>query len=326
MAPCIAAISPDGKIFAAAHGPIRGLAAILTILDIPFNSIREQINFRTGPCITAVAFSPCVKFLVSGDAVGRMAVWSVKRYGSNIEIDTVARIEGSSGPIHGLKFFSDSRRVTIGYDDKTCIADIDSRTITKIIFHQPGVTGCALSPDEQSVAVCYAKRPIMIYDLSRPFGHTTAQREPGQESERKMLSLEYNNDGTLILACGEHSATLWDTQTMRRVAALTGMCGLTQATFCPDGKYILTCSSHVATWMAHAPFHCLSAIQFATNGTLGAFLCPDGKTMATTNGKNVHKYEIHARERLTWSARFLLGRVCFYFRPSIRYAKYILGF
>ena len=138
-----------------------------------------------------------------------------------------------------------------------------------------------MSPDGARIAAWDADRSATVLDAATGAEVHSFRMAPAGSKK----SLAYSPDGRLLAGTGEDSTQIdiWDAQTLRPVARLTGHTGLVYSVaFSGDGLLLASASSDrtVRVWEVAAA-KCVAVLTGHTDEVLTAAFHPDGKRLAS---------------------------------------------
>ncbi len=194
--------------------------------------------------ITAVAFTPDGRTLLTGDSGGQVLSWDV----TEPEKPQESVLLGSHvGPISVLALSADGRTVaTGGADSSIKLWDLAERRAWKTLKgHGGGITGLAFLDKGESLASSGYDPSVRIWDVA---AGTVRFVLPPQTNI--IHSLAVSKDGnTLALACQDRTIKLWDLPSRQLRAVLLGHTREVNAvTFSHDGKLLLSASAPYSDW------------------------------------------------------------------------------
>jgi WD40 repeat protein len=262
--------SPDGRYAASGDnfGEIR-------LWDSETSMISETLLGHTG-AIRSLDFSPDGRYLLSGSADGQVRLRDLMR-GETIQTYTTDDVQ-----VVDASFSPDGRRALMAQDTADALlldTDPDSDTFgeTLQVFETEDafVSAATYSPDG-SVAVGTNAGGIYIWnaDTGEEIQHIIV------EDELRILSMDYNADGTLLAtSLQNNNIALWDVGSGRRLITIEGHQGLaTSIDFSPDGRTLLSggedtnmilwdvaTGQRIRTYEGH--IYSVDAVAFSPDGT-----------------------------------------------------------
>jgi WD40 repeat protein/serine/threonine protein kinase len=275
------------------------------------------LSGHTGP-VTAVAYRPDGRQLVSAGADGTMRVWQAAT-GQQIGLMKDGRgrqvtaacyspdgaclasgsadhkvnlwnagsgqmlrtFDGHTGWIYQVAFSSDGRRLATASADKTIrIWDVSTgQELDTLQGHSAQTTGVCFSPDDKLLASAGADRQIRLWDL--------ANRQPPRVLEGHLgwvYTVRFSPDGkTLASSSFDNSVRLWDIASGQTRLQLLGHTGqVRDVVFSPDGQRLASASfdQTVRLWDAGTGKQ-LACFKGHTDKVHGVCFHPDGARLAS---------------------------------------------
>ena len=146
------------------------------------------------------------------------------------------QILGHQGPVYGVSFTLDGRRLaTVSEDGTARLWDLQGNELAQIKGHQEEVYGVSLSPDGQYLATASADGTARVWDLQgNPIAKLKGHAGP-------VRSVSFSPDGQyLATASADGTAQVWNLQG-NSLAELKGHQGKVHGvSFSPDGQYLAT--------------------------------------------------------------------------------------
>jgi WD40 repeat protein len=207
------------------------------LLDASSGTDNASLTGHKGD-ITALAFSPDGKSLLSGDAVGSLRLWDVA--GSTV----TTTIEGQFGHDYQASALSpDSSLIAVSYygDDLIRLWKTDGSGTVLVVLkgHSEGVYSLAFSADGTLLASGSGDYSIIVWDVSTGKTKTIIKNLPSTP-----YALSFNSDGSLIAAGSSGGiVTLLDAGTGDTVTTFTGhTSAIRSIKFSTDDKKIISVS------------------------------------------------------------------------------------
>ena len=187
------------------------------------------------------------------------------------------------GPVFGLAFSPDGRRLASVSDDKTAKLwdTATGREILTLKGHQDQVWSAAFSPDGQRLATASLDKTARVWDVATGRELLTLRGHQGSLS-----SVAFSPDGREVATSSDDkTAKLWDATSGKELLTLRGhQDGLSSVAFSPDGKRVATSSQDktVKLWDASTGRELLTLRGFRDQPWSVVF-SPDGRRLATAN-------------------------------------------
>lgn len=173
--------------------------------------------------ITALQFSSCGKYLITGLSNGNMMIW---HHAKNMEL---TNLRGYKSNIAAMLISSDKRFV-VSADDKHCIRYWDFATgewIFSLTLQQSelefsdSVTCMALSPCNNYLTTAHRDGKMRIWDLSK---RLCIREIKELEEDEYLCSLTISPCGTFFVSTGtDAKLRIWDFKTAKCLSTLTGV-------------------------------------------------------------------------------------------------------
>ncbi len=202
---CVA-LSPDGKLALSGSGmPGRKPDNSVRLWDLVARKCLDTLSGHQS-AVTAVAFDPRGKTLLSGDMDGRLFFWDAQ---TRQQVDDVPGHDHL--PVHALAFLPDgTQALSGGGDGKLLLWDVAKRQVLKTFAaHPAAVTGVSVAPEGREAATCSLDGTIRIWDLQ-----TAASRAllgGGAVHEGGVQAVAWSPDGKRLLSGGwDGMVRLWD--------------------------------------------------------------------------------------------------------------------
>jgi WD40 repeat protein len=247
-----AALSPDGKVLAAASETTTRLWDVTTGKELHVLKWESQHTY-----VGAVAFSPDGKTLLTGSGDGRIHVWDIATG------KMVRELPGRQGGIAGLYFTPDGKRIVSGGDDKT-IRVRDAATgkeLHAFLGHQGQVASLAYSPDGKLLATAGEDGTVRLWSETKEVRRLTV------EWAAEVKAVAFAPDGKTLAAALAHAGPPWVDGPMKVDGSLDGIYLWDAAT----GQKLRKLPGSL--WVAFAPY----SLAFA----------PDGRSLAAADADKI---------------------------------------
>jgi eukaryotic-like serine/threonine-protein kinase len=201
------------------------------------------LKTKTQSAITALAFTPDGRWLLTGDKDGEVLLWDV----TDPEKPKEGVLLGKHvGAVSALALSADGQALATGAFGSIKLWNVaERRERTALSGHERWVTGLAFLDDGKALASTGLDRSVRIWDLA-----TGKERFALPIQPHFIHSLAVSKDGnTLALACHDRTIKLWDLPSRQLRAVLLGHTREVNAvTFSHDGKLLLSASAPVSHW------------------------------------------------------------------------------
>jgi WD40 repeat protein/serine/threonine protein kinase len=257
--------APDGRLLA--HGGEDGLVRV-SVIGGPLTASPESTEEETASqpatrilrghtgWIDALAFRPGAggPLLASAGEDGKVCLWDLSEASGGQNSRKPREWNGHKGPVHGLAFSPDGRRLaTAGADGTVRLWETDSgKPLDVLKGHQGQVRAVAFSPDGTLLASACWDRSVILWETASGrqvrsfYGHTYG-----------VTGVTFSPDGKrLASSSADRTVKLWDTATGKELLSLQNPgAGATGVAFSPDGIRLAASSwdQKVYLWSAPAP-------------------------------------------------------------------------
>jgi WD40 repeat protein len=274
----VVAFSPDGKLLASRSGSAEDGDSLVHLWDAATGKMVRQLDGHHQR-VTAFAFSPDGKTLVSGSRDQTIRLWDVA---SGKELRQIGK--PASG-VTAVAFAPDGRSIAIACRDKT--ARLCSTATGKELDRfsaESEIRSVAFAPDGKTLA-WGEWESIHLWSLET---RKEVRRLPG--NQRHVVSLVFSPDGKLLASVGEGQdryVHVCEPATGRRLSPVLegfGEGGLVSMSFSPDGRRLATTgvSGIVRLWDVAAGTELSRDNQQKPVSRGGLLLSPDGKLLASS--------------------------------------------
>ncbi|MCB0213620.1 MAG: WD40 repeat domain-containing protein, partial [Anaerolineae bacterium] len=186
-----------------------------------------------GGRVTAVAFSPDGRQIVSSSADQTVRVWAAETG------EEVHQLRGHRGTVNAVAYSLDGHHIVSGGNDGT-VRLWDAATgeeVRQLSGHSDGVNAVAFSPDGQTIISGSTDRTVRLWDAAT--GEEVRQMSGHEE---RVNAVAFSPDGHYSVSSSDDGTVrLWDVKTGREVRHMSGH-GTTvwSVAYSPDGQTIVS--------------------------------------------------------------------------------------
>jgi WD40 repeat protein len=183
--------------------------------------------------VTAVAFSPDSKVVVTGDKTVQQ--WDVA---SGEPLGAALRLPAWTSAV---AFSPDGKMLLVGSAENTARLwhAATGKPCSPVLHHHGRVSAVAFSPDGKMILTASSDKTALLWDAAtgNPRGQALQHRGP-------VIAIAVNQDGSMVLTgSADNSAQLWDVATGKPLGPAMQHRGVVVAVaFSPDSKKLFTCS------------------------------------------------------------------------------------
>jgi Tol biopolymer transport system component len=235
---------------------------------------RRRLTGHTSS-VTAVAFSPDGKTVVSGSLDRTLRLWDVA------SVQSLRTLEGHTYAVTAVAFSPDGKTVVSGSDDGTLrVWDVASvQSLRTLEGHTYAVTAVPYSPDGKTIVSGSYDGTLRVWDVARGQSLRTLQGHTAAVN-----AVAYSPDGKTVVS-GSYNGTLrvWDVASGQSLRALQGHTASVRAVdWSPDGKTTISGSSDgtLRVWDV-ASQQSLRILQDHAAAVLAVSWSPDGKMVVS---------------------------------------------
>jgi serine/threonine protein kinase/WD40 repeat protein len=228
------AVTPDGRL-AASGGGEKSRKAMLSIRLWDLDKLQAKdvlVGHRS--LVTALAFGPDGKRLLSGDAGGRLLLWDLETRQSRV-------LPGHDGlGVNAVAISADGRRALSGGGDGQVLLwhMAEDRPPQSLEGHTGGARGVAFAPDGTTAVSVGQDGTLRVSDLKSSKGH-------GVEGPDAFHAVAYAPDGKRLLtgdAAG--NVRLWDVAALQELYCFKGHQGAVHGVvFAAGGRQAVSCGA-----------------------------------------------------------------------------------
>ncbi|MBE9086850.1 caspase family protein, partial [Tolypothrix sp. LEGE 11397] len=262
------------------------LSEVQSSLSEAIESVHER-NIFLGhtKSVSAVAFSPDGKYIVSGSVDHTLKLW-----------DTNGRLlytlNGHTESVSALAFSPDGKYIVSGSGDKTLrLWDINGKLLHTLNGHTESVSALAFSPDGKYIVSGSYDKTLRLWDINGKLLHTL------NGHTASVLALAFSPDGKYIVSGSvDHTLKLWDTNG-RLLYTLNGHTESVFAlAFSPDGKYIVSGSGDNTLRLWDINGKLLHTLNGHTESVFALAFSPDGKYIVSGSyDKTLRLWDINGK-------------------------------
>jgi WD40 repeat protein/serine/threonine protein kinase len=273
------AVSPDGKLLAAATGLNDSPSGFVRFWDAA--TFEERLSLPAPIHVRSLAFLPNGTTFITGESDN-----TAKLRDTTIgEIEAVLHggpIVGHKGPVHTVAVSKDGSFVVTGSRDMQIkIWDLQTRLTRWSLPHTDSVQSVAISPDNQRIASGGRDKAVMLWDfLTGDLKGTLKGHSDSVEC------VTFSPDGrTLASAGADRLIILWDAESAKQAAVLRGHTNrVTCVAFSPDGQLLVSggWDGTIRFWNPLSN-QLIGTVAANAGEVLGLAVFPDGRRLATAH-------------------------------------------
>ena len=263
----------------------KGLGMGVIVWDLATAKERQQFKGHMAP-VYSLDIAGDNLTVATGDRQGNLLLWNAESGQS------IRRLKGHKGPVTSLSFADDGKHLaSAGADEGVRIWDCSSGQVIRTPGPRGHVQEVAYSPDGRLIAAGGKDRRLRVWHAE------TGELLHEIATADNLIALAWSPDMSTI-ACSLgwkvvtsiHVVNLKERRVERELTLGAGCWGLTYAA---DGRHLVSVSTdgRLIVWDVQSGRQ-LSAVSASTTGHLS--LSPDGKTVLTGGGSNLHLWQLPA--------------------------------
>jgi tetratricopeptide (TPR) repeat protein/glucose/arabinose dehydrogenase len=283
------AFSPDGSLLASVGWPPDGTTKVWRIPPRESDLLRGH---RDG--LTALAYSPDGRRLVSGSADGLVKVWGVASTTGGVTeyAREIATLPANVGPVGWLDLAPGGKLLAVGGQARTLtVWDLaTSRAVAVLKRQNSRRSPVVFSPDGKTLAYGSDPNTVRLWDVATWHGIAAFQGAPRTADGQPLhvSSLAFSPDGKTLAVGGgrSRSVSLWDIAARREVTGTRGTHdrAVSAVAFSPDGALLVTggVEGDVKVWNVGSREEVVT-LKGHTDEVDWVGFTPDGKTLASSS-------------------------------------------
>ena len=269
-----------------------GIAKVVVGQPCDWPGSLTQVIRKHQKWVTAVAFSPDGRHIVSGSADCTIQLWDAQ---TAVQVGNL--IQGHTSPVESVAFSPDGRYIVSGSSDSTIkLWDAQSGGQVGNTFQRhtfSAVMSVAFSPDGTHIVSGSKDSTIQLWDVQtgRQMGN------PLQGHTSSVNSVAFSPDGRYIVSgSSDRKIQLWDAQTGRQAGnPFQGHASpVNSVAFSPDGRYIVSGSDNctIQLWDTQTGDQVGSLFQGHTSRVRSVAFSLDGRHIISgSNDKTIRLWD-----------------------------------
>ena len=257
--------SPDGRIFMASLGILRGMA----VWDISTGTLRYTLEERIG----SFAFSPPDGLTLAGSDGKIVRLW-------NAATGRLRNtLEGHADGVESVSFSGDGQTLAVSSGRAVHLWDVATGTLRNTLEVEGGVDSVSLSPDSKTLVTASddrGEKTVRLWDAA-----TRTLRNTFEGYTFNVNSVSFSPDGKTLVTTSGGAVHLWDVSegTLRDIFQHGRSLSVS---FSPDGKIVASGSSDGAVRLWDVSEGTLrNTLEGHADEVNSVSFSPDGKTLAS---------------------------------------------
>lgn len=266
---------------------INPVFALRTIVD----NIREVNQFTADKePITSANWSHDGKYIVTASNDGTAKIWNtLGKEVTELKASRANPIKGSRGQLFDANFSRDGKYILAISDDNTArIWDRSGKEVA-IMKHQEWVTSASFNPDGKTI-ITTTQKIEETTSPTNPYGGNIARiwDLSGNllrelKHESRVIQASFSPNGKYILTVNDKNAQIWDTSGKVLKTLTADNTEVRSAYWSPDSQYILTNSNNSYLWDISGNKIKTFSLGNEIFSTVNANFSPDGKRIVISN-------------------------------------------